>query len=129
MTNSISTGVAFSDPALSGATIDNSVIGGTTKAAGSFTNITASGNAAITGNATITGNASLGSAASSYLAFYNGTLSTQPTSGNQAAVNTVAAITAAGSYGFNTAAQANGIITLLNQLRSDFVTLGLIKGS
>ena len=37
MPNNVSVGVAFSDPVLSGATIDNSVIGGTTTAAGSFT--------------------------------------------------------------------------------------------
>ena len=36
MPNNVSVGVAFSDPFLSGATIDNSVIGGTTTAAGSF---------------------------------------------------------------------------------------------
>jgi hypothetical protein len=39
MPNSVSVGVAFSDPVLSGATIDNSVIGGTTTAAGSFTSV------------------------------------------------------------------------------------------
>lgn len=39
MPNNVSVGVAFSDPVLSGATIDNSVIGGTTTAAGSFTSV------------------------------------------------------------------------------------------
>lgn len=43
MPNTISVGVAFSDPVLSGATIDNSVIGGNVKAAGSFTSVAASG--------------------------------------------------------------------------------------
>jgi hypothetical protein len=43
MPNNVSVGVAFSDPILSGAVIDNSVIGGTTKAAGSFTTVTATG--------------------------------------------------------------------------------------
>lgn len=47
MPNNVSVGVAFSDPVLSGATIDNSVIGGTTKAAGSFTSVTSTG--AVTG--------------------------------------------------------------------------------
>ena len=40
MPNNVSVGVAFSDPVLSGATIDNSVIGGSVPAAGSFTTIT-----------------------------------------------------------------------------------------
>ena len=43
MPNNVSVGVAFSDPVLSGATIDNSVIGATTKAAASFTTVTATG--------------------------------------------------------------------------------------
>ena len=52
MPNNVSVGVAFSDPILSGAVIDNSVIGGTTKAAGSFTSVTSTG--AVTGT-TISG--------------------------------------------------------------------------
>jgi tryptophan synthase alpha subunit len=43
MPNNVSVGVAFSDPVLSGATIDNSVIGATTAAAASFTTVTATG--------------------------------------------------------------------------------------
>lgn len=43
MPNNVSVGVAFSDPILSGGTIDNTVIGATTKAAGSFTTAVASG--------------------------------------------------------------------------------------
>lgn len=36
-------GVAYSDPTLNGAVIDNSVIGATTRAAGSFTSVNATG--------------------------------------------------------------------------------------
>ena len=43
MPNNVSVGVAFSDPVLSGATIDNSVIGGSVPAAGSFTTLTSTG--------------------------------------------------------------------------------------
>lgn len=39
MPNTKSVGVAFSDPVLDGAVIDNSAIGGTTPAAGSFTTV------------------------------------------------------------------------------------------
>lgn len=67
--------------------------------------------------------------ASAYLAFFGTTFTSQPSGANQAAVATTAAITAAGSYGFANAGQANGIVTLLNQIRGDLVTLGLIKGS
>lgn len=52
----------------------------------------------------------------------------QPASANQAAVATTAA-TNVTPYGFTTQAQADGIITLLNQLRADMVALGSIKGS
>lgn len=50
----------------------------------------------------------------------------QPASANQAAVVTTGAALA--SYGY-TQAQADSIVTLVNQLRADLVSLGLIKGS
>lgn len=68
------------------------------------------------------------SATSSKLGFFAASPVVQPTSANQAAVATTAATTGAATYGF-TSAQANGIVTLLNQIRSDLVTLGLLKGS
>lgn len=52
----------------------------------------------------------------------------QPSGAAQAAVATTAATTGAATYGL-TSAQANGVVTLLNQIRSDLVALGLIKGS
>jgi hypothetical protein len=51
MANSKATGVAYSDPAIVGGTIDNTPIGATTAAAGSFTTVTASG--AITGGSLV----------------------------------------------------------------------------
>lgn len=50
-----------------------------------------------------------------------------PASANQAAVGDTAA-TSTSPFGY-TSTQANAIITLVNQLRSDLVALGLIKGS
>jgi hypothetical protein len=73
MPNQIAVGVAYKDPALEGATIDNSVIGGTTKAAGSFTALTA------------TGNTTLGTDANSTLGFYGTTPATQRAAAIQAA--------------------------------------------
>ena len=43
MANSIAIGVAYKDQEIVGGTIDNTVIGGVTKAAGSFTTVTATG--------------------------------------------------------------------------------------
>jgi len=52
----------------------------------------------------------------------------QPASASQAALGTTAATTAT-PWGFATSTQADAITTLVNQLRSDLVTAGLIKGS
>ncbi len=73
--------------------------------------------------------------------FYGASPITQPSGSNQAAVATTAITTAAittttNAYGYATTTQADNIAaiadacrTLVNQLRSDLVTLGLIKGS
>jgi hypothetical protein len=92
----------------------------------------------------------VGTATTQKLGFYNSTAVVQPASANQAAVTTTtgAAVAATGStnsspYGYTTSAQADAIVTnvntlrvdvlalatLVNQLRSELVTLGLIKGS
>jgi len=47
MPNQNSIGIAYTDQVINGGTIDNTVIGGTTKAAGSFTSVTSTG--AVTG--------------------------------------------------------------------------------
>lgn len=73
MANSKSVGIAFSDPALSGGTIDNTVIGATTKAAVSCTTLTATGNTAI------------GTSAANTLGFYGTTPATQRAAAIQAA--------------------------------------------
>lgn len=62
------------------------------------------------------------------LGFWNATPVVQPASANQAAVATTGA-TNATPYGFTTAAQADGIVTLLNQIRSDLVAVGILKGA
>lgn len=70
----------------------------------------------------------LGQTTAAVIGFYNKTPTAQPSGASQAAVSTAAATTGAATYGF-TSAQANGIVALLNQIRGDLVTLGLIKGS
>ena len=50
MANSNASGVAYSDPALSGGTIENTVIGASTAAAATFTDLTTTGNTVL-GNA------------------------------------------------------------------------------
>jgi len=77
---------------------------------------------------TISGITSFNTAAAATVGFYGVTAVTRPTDAAQAAVATTAATTGSAVYGF-TSAQANGIITLLNRLRTDLVNLGLITGS
>jgi len=82
---------------------------------------------------------SLGSSATEKISFYGVTPVIQPTSASQAAVATSTITTAATSttpWGFATSTQADAVaaqVVLLrtgfNQLRSDLVDLGLIKGS
>lgn len=64
------------------------------------------------------------------MGFYGATPAAQPTSSNEAAAATTAAVSvSATQWGFSTSTQANAIVTLVNQLRADLVTLGIIKGS
>ena len=62
--------------------------------------------------------------------FYGTTPVVQPTSSSQAAAASTAAVSiSATQWGFSTSTQANAVVTLVNRLRADLVTLGLIKGS
>lgn len=74
-------------------------------------------------------------------AFYGADVIPQPSGSTQAAVatstiTTAAVTTTTNAYGYATTTQANNIAAiadatrvLVNQLRSDLITLGLIKGS
>ncbi len=68
------------------------------------------------------------SATSSKIGFWAAAPVVQPTSASPAVVTTDAATTGAATYGF-TSVQANGIVRLLNRIRLDLVTVGIIKGS
>jgi hypothetical protein len=83
----------------------------------------------------------LGYDSNAKVGFFGTTPADQPASANQAAAATTAITTAAvttttNSYGYATTTQANNITarvvsntTLLNQIRTDLVELGIIKGS
>lgn len=68
------------------------------------------------------------SATLDYVGFFGATPVVQPTSASQAAVTTTASTTTT-PWGFSTSTQADAIVTLVNKIRADLVTLGLIKGS
>ena len=121
MADNRSLGVASSK-----ADIDGGTITGVTLTAPSATlNSPAIASAAMTGD-----NSATTLIVSSTAAFFSVTAAiAQPSGAAQAAVATAVAQTIAGSNFGYTSAQANGIITLLNQIRTDLVALGLIKGS
>lgn len=70
----------------------------------------------------------IGTSTGQKLGFHNATPTAQRSGAAQAAVSTTSA-TNSSPYGFTTAAQANAIITLLNEIRSCLVEKGLMKGS
>ena len=70
----------------------------------------------------------IGTAITEKLAFHNSTPVAQRAGAAQAAVATTAS-TQTTPFGYSTAAQADGIITLLNELRAALVEKGIIKGA
>lgn len=70
----------------------------------------------------------LGQDTSDLIGFYGKTAVVQPSGAEQAAVSTTAATTTT-PWGFTTSTQANAIVSLVNQIRADLVSLGLLKGS
>lgn len=70
----------------------------------------------------------LSTGATDSMGFFGATPTTQPAATAQSAVTTTAATTTT-PWGYTTSTQADGIVTLLNRIRTDLVTLGLIKGS
>jgi hypothetical protein len=123
MANSKSVGVAFSDPALDGGTIDNTVIGGTTKAAISCTTLTATGAAtlaAISGTTlTATGNTAIGTSAANTLGFYGTTPATQ-----RAAAIQAASVVSAASY----ISVSTNLCVFAAEVAATLTALGLWKG-
>lgn len=70
----------------------------------------------------------LGQSATALVGFWGATPVDQPASADQAAVSTTAP-TQTSPFGFMTSAQPIAIITLLNEIRSALVQVGIIKGS
>jgi UDP-N-acetyl-D-mannosaminuronic acid transferase (WecB/TagA/CpsF family) len=70
----------------------------------------------------------IGTATTQKLAFLGSTPVVQRSGSAQAAASTGTA-TSGSPWGYSTAAQANAVITLLNEIRATLVALGLMKGS
>ena len=88
MPNQNSIGIAYTDQVINGGTIDNTVIGGTTKAAGSFTTVTATG--AITGASLATTGALSGTTVTSSAGFIMPSATVAAAGTNQATAAAIA---------------------------------------
>jgi len=75
-----------------------------------------------------TDGAVFGQSASEKIGFYGVTPIVQRSGAAQAAVGTTSA-TGTSPKGYTTTTQANGIVTLLNEIRAALVAVGIIKGS
>ena len=72
----------------------------------------------------------LGQSATDLISFYNAAPVAQRSGAAEAAVATTGSAASTGTvYGYTTAAQADGIVTLVNEMRATLVALGLMKGS
>lgn len=69
----------------------------------------------------------VGQSASDKVGFYGKTPVAQRASASQAAVTTTAATTTT-PWGFSTSAQADAVVTLVNEMRAALVAVGIIKG-
>jgi hypothetical protein len=70
----------------------------------------------------------IGAATTDKIGFYGATPIVQRAGAAQAAVATTGS-TNSSPYGFTTAAQADALVTLVNELRAALVALGAIKGA
>lgn len=133
MPNNAPIGVAYSDQAINGGSIDNTPIGATTRSTAKVTTLDASGATTLSGAITSTGGLStvganaIASTSASTLGFFGAAVAAQPAMSANAAVATTAAINSSISsscFGY-TSAQATAIISLVNGMRAAGVTLGL----
>lgn len=115
MANSKAAGVAYSDPAIVGGTVDQTPVGATTPSTGAFSALSSVGANAIA------------STSASTLGFFGAVQAAQPAMSVNPAVATTAAINSSISsscFGY-TSAQAAAIVALVNGLRAAGVTLGI----
>ena len=117
MPDSIAIGVAYRDQKIDGGVIDNTAIGGTTKAAGSFTTLVS------------TGNSTIGDASTDLISFHGATAVDQA-----AFVATISftfiegSVSASAFVGFSRG-QVSNLVTLVNSIQAALVEKGLTASS
>lgn len=127
------------------------VVGAATVSTLTVSNVATAGSAVVTGGATVSTltvsnagtfgssvtaaqalvslSAMIGSSISSLIGFHGSTQVSQRQGVAQAAVSTAATVSNSGVFGYSTNTQADGIVTLVNEIRAALVEKGIIKGS
>ena len=123
MANSKAIGVAYSDPAIDGGTIDNTPVGSTTAAAGAFTTLTASG------ATTLNGNAALGNGVADVISFYGVTGTAQLSLATQATITATYATVCGGPCVFANSDQIVSVIACIKEIQHVLTATGLWKGA
>jgi hypothetical protein len=114
MANSKAIGVAYEDQKIVGGTVDNTVIGGTTAAAGTFTSLTA------------TGDVALGNAAGDLIGFHGATAVDQAAFVATLSIN---ALSVSGVIGYTTSASFSAHATAINSILACLIEKGLMAAS
>jgi hypothetical protein len=114
MANSISIGAAYLDQKIEGGTIDNSPIGATTAAAGTFTTLTS------------TGDTNLGNAATDLIGFHGATAVDQAAF---VATQSILALSVSGVIGFTSSTSLSSVVGKLNSIIDLLIEKGLMAAS
>ena len=114
MANSKAIGVAYEDQKIVGGSVDNTVVGGTTAAAGTFTSLTA------------TGDVALGNASTDLIAFHGATAVDQAAYTASLSIN---ALSVSGVVGFTSSTSLSALVTAVNALIALLVEKGLMAAA
>lgn len=114
MANSKATGVAYSDPAINGGTVDNTPIGATTPSSGAFTTLAT------------TGASTLGDAAGDLVGFHGSSGTAQATF---VATQSINALSVSGVVGFISSTSLSSLVGMVNSIQQVLVNHGLMAAS
>lgn len=120
MANTKSIGVAYTDQAIDGGTVDNTPVGATSASTGAFTTLTASG------ATTLNGAVAIGNAAGDLVGFHGATAVDQAAFIATLSIN---ALSVSGVIGFTTSASFSAAITAINSILALLSEKGLMAAS
>lgn len=120
MANSKATGVAYSDPAVVGGTVDDTPVGATTASTGAFTTLNASG------ATTLDGAVAIGNASTDLIGFHGATAVDQAAFVATLSIN---ALSVSGVIGYTTSASFSAHAEAINSILALLIEKGLMAAS